>query len=517
MTYTQRYVGSGGSDANDGSTVALRKLTLQAMENALSAATRYTVNVRQGTYRELLTLGVSGPTAYATGTISVTLGSKTVTGSGTAWLANAELNDWLQVQVLASGTDGVTSAVTATSHTFTSAAGNFQAGHVGYSIRINTIGAYIITAVASATSITIAKPDNSSFLMVAGTGLTYNVGPESPYKVASVDSDTQITLAEAWGAPTFTGLAYQVWGHVEYVGDYTGVIFGDSFGAAPVRITGSDNDQTATRASCITATTKLYRTFTGFALDFTTGGSMLNFGTSCTNIIVSKSTFQAMASANAYMAFSGTGIANSVLGCVFFTGRQQAVLFTNGATVNNVGGLIQNCAVFGFTSVMIDDVRVGGITVRNCVLNGSGGAGNVRVATALAVGQTVTVNNCILANLSTALNATVAGEITEDYNTFFGNGTDRTNTLSGANSKTYAPLFDPRWAFQLMHAQAAAQLISPWDLASFSQLVNLAGILPTATDLRGQAILGAQREWGALEYNSALKITGDTQSWFVSD
>src|SRR3990167_10905572 len=56
---------------------------------------------------------------------------------------------------------------------------------------------------------------------------------------------------------------------IEYRGDYLGTIFGDA--PNPVRITGSDNDQTAARANCIAATSKDYRTFSGFVFDITSG------------------------------------------------------------------------------------------------------------------------------------------------------------------------------------------------------------------------------------------------------
>lgn len=48
--------------------------------------------------------------------------------------------------------------------------------------------------------------------------------------------------------------------------------------------------------------------------------------------------------------------------------------------------------------------------------------------------------------------------------------------------------------------------ISPFDLSSYSQLINVAGTSPTTTDLRGKSVIGAQREWGALEYDSSLSI-----------
>jgi hypothetical protein len=36
--------------------------------------------------------------------------------------------------------------------------------------------------------------------------------------------------------------------------------------------------------------------------------------------------------------------------------------------------------------------------------------------------------------------------------------------------------------------------------------LNVAGKNPPLTDLRGTAVQGAQREWGALEYDSTLSI-----------
>jgi len=51
---------------------------------------------------------------------------------------------------------------------------------------------------------------------------------------------------------------------------------------------------------------------------------------------------------------------------------------------------------------------------------------------------------------------------------------------------------------------SGAKVLSPYDLSSYSQLVNMAGTTPTTGDMWGATVLGAQREWGALEYNSAI-------------
>jgi hypothetical protein len=502
------YVGPGGNNGNAGTSWALRKLTLNGAED-IPVVAGDIVYVGAGTYRELLTVDVSGGNLYTTGTVSVTNGSAVVTGSGTTWSTNVYANGIFQVGVLASGTDGVTTAVTATSHTFTSAAGNFQAGHVGYAIRIDTIGAYLITGFTNATTITVAKPDNSSFLMTAGTGLTYNVGPESPYEILSVDSDTQITLKSAWSAPSFTGLAYNTWRDIKFIGDYTGANT-DGVGGV-VRVTGSDNDLTATRNNCVTATSRSYRTFEGLHFDMTAQAVFVT-ATAVTGFIVRKcyAYCGATASIGAFV-FSGTPSLCTVERSLVIASRAgSGVQFSNGSTLGNIAGLVQNCLIYGYGNsstfgVRID--RVGGVTVRN---NFDGYNDTlVSISAALATGQTTHVYNNLFESSRNGLSATAAGEITEDYNNFWNCASARANTLTGANSTAKPTFFDNRWFFQSVYAGAypdAEQVLTPYDLASYSQLLNVAGKNPPLTDLRGTAVQGAQREWGALEYDSTLSI-----------
>jgi hypothetical protein len=505
MAYTNRFVGGSGNDANDGSTWALRKLTLTSMEAALSAATRYKVYVGPGTYRELLTLGVSGPAAYATGTVSVTLGSLTVTGSGTAWLTNAEANDYFQVLKFASGTDGVTNGTS----TFTSAAGNFQSGHVGMSIRINTKVAGIIATVVSATEITLKDTANAALTPSAGSGLTYDVGPSGPIKIASVESDTSLTLAAAWDFPTLTGLAYRAWGHVEYIGDYLGTNT-DGVGGV-VRVTGSDNDQATARANCITATSRNQRAFTGFQFD-TTSGAVVTLITSCSNWVIDKCIF-VPAGAASTISVGGTGTGVTVQGsCLYIYPTGNAVIFTHSSVVDNAAGVVQNCFSIGGGQTFVQITRVGGILLRNCQSTARMVGGFVQVATAVTVGQTITVLNNIIYGASIGLNATVVGEILENYNNLFATATNRTNTTTGANSLSYPPLFDTRWFFQMVFAGAGPysplQVISPFDLSSYSQLINVAGFNPPTAGLRGTTIQDAQRELGPFEYDITLKYFG---------
>lgn len=301
---------------------------------------------------------------------------------------------------------------------------------------------------------------------------------------------------------------------ITYIGDYLGTNT-DGVGGV-VRITGSDNDQTAARSNWITTgTARDYRTFQGFVFD-TQSSLGINNGSGAINSdnwIIKQCLFAYANSSQFSVRFNGDGSNHLVDSCIFMD--RSGILIENSATVNNRGHVVQNC-IFLSTSRGIRIDRVGGITVKNCTFLNHGTAGVV-VATALAAGQTVTVNNCVFAGANTAVSATATGEITENYNTFWSNNTDRTNTSTGANSVAYPPLFDPRWLLQLLFAgagpSAAKQVLSPFDLASYSQLVNVAGTSPTTTDLRGTAVQGAQREWGALEYDSTLQIMAKLGSY----
>src|SRR5678810_511372 len=135
---TDYFVGPGGNDANSGVDWTNRKLTVSGA-HALSLVGGDDVLIGPGYYPELLTLAKGGGSLYTTGTVSVTRGSAVVTGSGTTFTGNVFVNGVFQIRVLASGTDGVT---TGTDATFTSAAGNFQQGHVGYVLSIATKAPY---------------------------------------------------------------------------------------------------------------------------------------------------------------------------------------------------------------------------------------------------------------------------------------------------------------------------------------------------------------------------------------
>lgn len=294
---------------------------------------------------------------------------------------------------------------------------------------------------------------------------------------------------------------------ITYIGDYTGANTDGTGGV--VRITGSDNDQTAARQYGINCTAQRnYRTFRGFALDMYTGYYVTGgLATSGTNWIVEQCYFGISDAAAAYSIVCGGAnqAAWTVRNCYFMTGRSAlSVWFYHNADVSDCGHVVENCIAIGTGSTIgaaIMSSSVGGITVRNCNLYAFGYG--VQVAAALAAGQTVTVNNCTFQAMNVALVATTLGEIVENYNAFTSVSAARSNVAVGANSNTYPPLFDTRWFFEMVNG---GDMVTPFDLASYSQLVNVAGTSPTTTDMRGTSVIGAQREWGALEFDPDLDI-----------
>lgn len=479
------------------------KLTITAGEALLAAGDWH--HVRPGVYREIVTWGVSGGSTYQVGAVNVTNGSAVVVGVGTLWLANVAADYMFNVIMFASGADGVTNGTA----TFTSAAGNFQAAMIGQIIQINARGAYKIANVAAANSITLSDPNGLGW-PGAGVGLTYSVmSGMGPFDVLSVDGNTQLTLTAPWYGPTLTGLAYITYNPIRTIGDVAGQIWGVG---GTVRITGSDNDQTAVRANCITSTLKSYRVLRGFSFDTTTSYPLSMV--SATHITIEDCTIQTPGSIAVYIGGAGQ------LAVVFRRCRIEAkagvsvhgINFFHTVTVDNTCHLISNCLIVyasGSGASAIASTRIGGISIRNCDIIGN--TAGIKIITALTVGQTIVILNSVLQSDYTALVATAVGELTENYNTLSGNTTNYTNTAIGVNTLTYPPLF----ALPLLSAGQAGisgfRLPPPLlgELSQWSQIRALAGFGEALTDLFGlkRPATSAKNSWGAVQYQNQLRDT----------
>ena len=236
---------------------------------------------------------------------------------------------------------------------------------------------------------------------------------------------------------------------ITYIGDYSGANT-DGVGGV-VRITGSDNDRTATRNNCIIASGKSYRTFRGFLIGHTASTSV-DLSNSCTNITLDKCYMQ-QGIYNVGYAISMTGAGQAALtvaNCVFMPPQNYPINISHSVAVDNAGHVIQNCIFLAsINGAAIDINYVGGVAVTNCLV--ASFIVGIR-ARNLSGGQSLTVNNCILVGNTTALTAGASGMLVEDYNSLHANGTARSNVSTGANSVAYAWLPDTRWFFESVGA-----------------------------------------------------------------
>ena len=277
---------------------------------------------------------------------------------------------------------------------------------------------------------------------------------------------------------------------ITYIGDYDGSHTDGVGGVA--RITGSDDDQVAVRANCIAANAKNYRTFSGLAMDTATGNVLAVVGG--TDWVIQQCIVFGIANGLAF----GTTTPLTIQNC--FVRATYAGINVDGLA-DATTDVISNCVILAGAVNNYQGIhsRHGGMVIRNCTILSA----NRGLSADTNVGQTVTVNNCVVAFCSTGLWAAALGEMTEDYNTVYGCVTARSNVAVGANSLAYPPLFDSRWFFELVNG---GRMLSPFDLASYSQLVDVAGTSPTTTDMRGTAAIGGVREWGSLEFDPTLLI-----------
>lgn len=293
------------------------------------------------------------------------------------------------------------------------------------------------------------------------------------------------------------------------IGDYTGVNTGD---AGIVRITGSNNNITATRTNALVAVTKSFWNITGFVMDLTTGSVVSLDG--CTFITGDK--LHLTSTAAGFVAWIVIGAAQ--LSCIIKNSRlsamnasASALLFFHSSTVDNTGHLVQSCEIGPATSAGVGVTRVGGITINGGAIWGSPGGNAVQIVTVPAVGQIVTVTNVDIYGCNRAFSSAGAGVITENYNHLFANGTDRVNVSVGANSDSKPTLLDARPWMAMAHG---GRLVTPWDHASYSAQVELsAGSSGApATDARGAGTVGSFREPGLNEYDATLAISGGAVS-----
>jgi hypothetical protein len=298
---------------------------------------------------------------------------------------------------------------------------------------------------------------------------------------------------------------------IVYIGDVTGE-HTDGVGGL-VRITGSDNDTTKTRAYCILGNTDDYRIFRGFTFDM--ASTYCISGSDCDHWTIEDCSFQNDANSSVYGS-SGTDWV--IRHCAFLGGLIHVTL-TVGAATDSSGHIIQNCLMLFALNDGIKIERWGDVIIRNCAIFGAGDDG-IDVAIAPNAGHPCLVNNCIIAFCdSNGLEATGVGDMTENYNTLYANGTPRSSVNVGANSVTYPALLLP----PILHSGAsqASGFRFPWlfgTLSEWSAIRAITGSNEATEDLHGlvRPTTAAKNSWGPLQFMDAERETGTVQAGSAS-
>jgi len=292
---------------------------------------------------------------------------------------------------------------------------------------------------------------------------------------------------------------------ITYIGDVTGENT-DGIGGV-VRITGSDDDQTATRGNCIFnggTYTRNYRTFRGFVFDLATNNLVETFGPS--DYITIEDCVFTMGAAGYYCLFL-VGTNNYIRRCIFMPGRDPGGIRHWAASDNtDVSSVIENCIFIGGGD-NFQSFRTQGITIRNCTFLHGRDDG---VDCDQAITGTIDVNNCIFFGISgNALEAAETGDIIENYNSFSFNFSDRSLVDTGAQSNDYPPLFD--WPVLLDGFMLKSYMLG--ILSEWSTIKRITGTGESTGDFFGidRPTISSKKSWGAFQYRGIERETITTR------
>lgn len=277
-----------------------------------------------------------------------------------------------------------------------------------------------------------------------------------------------------------------------------------------VRITGSDDDQSATRANCISGSGTDYRTFRGFRMDITTG-EIISLTGSPTNIIIEDCYIVDPGDNN--IEFNGNNQSdNTVRRCRIMSGGSSNIgIYFTAAADSSINSTVENCILEAGHGWGVASDDCDGITVKNCLFFGCNRGINIQTSSATT--PMITVNNSLLAYCIFGLAGLVSGEIVEDFNSLWNNNTDRSNTATGANSQTYPAIFEsPSFLDGFMLPW------NPFALSEFSQVAAIAGSSEATDDFFGitRPTTSAKKSWGPIQRTDMERETGTVRTGTAS-
>ena len=282
-----------------------------------------------------------------------------------------------------------------------------------------------------------------------------------------------------------------------------------------VRITGSNDDLTATRANCIFASNDDYRTWRGFKLDgYTNYGLYISDNSIVEDIITEGATN----SSGGIILSVASGTHFEIRRCIDIGLYGQSIVISGGTGDVAATAIIENCIMYpkaghGGTNYYGINSNYGNFTIRNCTLM----AGSTALFSTGAT-TNITVRNCIFTHCDTAM----VGDFTDDYNLCHPDVTR--NIAKGANSVDWVPIYrspvfiggDLQAAGRGHSAPSAAWFFG--ELSQWSQIRRKAGATAPADDFFGIArpTTNSKCSWGAIQYARVIRETTTVRSGGVS-
>jgi len=281
-------------------------------------------------------------------------------------------------------------------------------------------------------------------------------------------------------------------------------------GTAPLNLSGRD-----------------FMTFENIIFQGTTGGVVIATGATTTDLTFRKCVFQAVTTGTDSFNYTSTaGVAANLLfeNCIFNINSGSAFRITgNRHTADYDLNIVIRNSIFhgpGYGILCLDTGSgtgfPGGVVVYNSTLYGAGNG--VTFFTSANWSTTITnkIYNSYIVNAVTALSATTAGSIVEDYNVIHANSA-RTNVTAGGNSQTTAraPALD--WGYSLLHGFQPRSAYVPRDGSPLLGFGATGAVTSPTTDIVGRPRpaggASTSNAVGAFErHDTAIKETTTTDA-----
>ena len=475
---TDYFVREDGDDGKDGLSYENGKATITAVVAVAPLPVEGDrIFVAPGVYRELVTVASSGDdvrsgTEYGNDTVTVTEGSTTVTAvSGSNWSPAVLPGDRLFVPWLAHATDGTGTGAAG----YSSATETFEALIDEFCINIDGQGSYRIATFVGANNITVGDINGVGFPAApAPTHEFWVPSNEGSYEIASVESDTSLTLVRPWSGPTYSGRDYVIIRPISLIGDETGA-HTDGIGGT-VRITGSDDDQTIARARCIDIDGYDYWLVKGFQLD-TVSSVPLRID-DAEHVTVEDCCILNAASRGIVVLSDSDYI--TIRRCAIFGGDAANGIELDGNGIKWAAAIhIENVHFDTYNCIEYTDFN--NVTVKSCT-SGMAAYRFGQALGALDAGACMFVHDCEIHYCADdGLEAAVAGQIVANWNNYWGNNNDRTNVgVVGATNTT--EIYIPTTPLLLDKYRYPVRFFPPsewWDNAQY------AGLYPANEDIYG--------------------------------